>query len=70
MIVQVCVLGSNPGTGTFRSAAVEAGMSKTMLSTPGLGSALAATIAGAKRARPAIARVGDNERRDVRGYCW
>ena len=45
MIVQVWVIGSKPGTGTLRLAAVEAGMSKTMLSTPGLGSALASRIA-------------------------
>ena len=45
MIVQVCVTGSKPGTGTFRLGAVEAGISKTMLSTPGLGSALASMIA-------------------------
>ena len=32
VIVQVCVAGSKPGTGTFSSGAVEAGMLKTMSS--------------------------------------
>ena len=32
VIVQSCVLGSKPGTGTFRLGAVEAGISKSMLS--------------------------------------
>ena len=54
MIVQVWVLGSKPGTGTLSAGAVEAGMSKTMLSVPGLGSALAARIAA--RSDPATAR--------------
>ena len=44
-IFQVWVIGSKPGTGTFWLPAVEAGISKTMLSTPGLGSLLAARIA-------------------------
>src|SRR3954447_999215 len=42
-IVQVWVLGSNPGAGTSRLGAVEAGMANWMLSGPGL--ALAASIA-------------------------
>ena len=44
-IVQVWVIGSKPGTGMFWLPAVEAGISKTMLSTPGFGSSLAAMIA-------------------------
>ena len=65
VIVQVCVPGSKPETGTFRSGAVEAGMSKTMLSTPGLESALASMIAWRERARAAITGIGDDEGRDV-----
>ncbi len=52
MIVQVWVTGSKPGTGTLRLGAVEAGMSKAMLSTPGLGSALASMIACRKLPGP------------------
>ncbi len=44
-IVQIWLTGSNPGTGMFWLPAVDAGISKTMLSTPGLGSAFAAVIA-------------------------
>ena len=37
VICQVCVTGSKPATGTFRSGAVDAGMLKTM--SNGFGSA-------------------------------
>ena len=39
------MIGSKPGTGMFWFPAVEAGISKTMLSTPGLGSVFASVIA-------------------------
>ena len=65
LIVQVCVTGSKPGTGTLRLAAVEAGISKTMLSTPGLVSALAFDIAWRKRSRAGITRITDNEVRAI-----
>ena len=45
MISHVWVFGSNPETGTLSRGAVEVGMSKSMLSVPGLGSELASMIA-------------------------
>ena len=69
-IVQVWVIGSKPGTGMFWFPAVDAGISKTMLSTPGLGSLLAAMIASRRRARPRIAGVGDDEGQWIAGRCY
>ena len=63
LIVQVCVTGSNPGTGTFRLAAVEAGMSKTMSSTPGLVIGVGIDDRLPQAARAGVVGVGDDERR-------